>query len=590
MGVLRPTARSLPQRRAPRLKLDYEVPEFGGIDTTTDPVGMDDTMSPDCLNVVYDTIKSVGSRKGYVKLLTSALTNFIGGLCPLYQSNGTRQLVYASGQNLYRYNNAGGSTLLTGTPATFTNNQQWSFDVYQDNVYGGNGIDPLMTYNGSSYAIANAGISPQYVKIHNNRVYCANKNSSTLYFSDAGNPTSFPVNNFIQINTNDGQVITGLAEVPNGLLIFKSGSVWLLTGEPLGAGNTTTIGNLQLRQAAGPLGVGCSAFRTIQRVDQVVLFMHYSGLYYYQNGNIYPLSPQLNTTFKSGMNPGFISLSWGLYSPAEKKYFLGYPSSAATTPDSVILYDLLTKQYALWDHMPGSCAVSFQFSGLQDTILMGDPTKGNIYELLQGYADIYGDNGMATGSATNTLTDTTKSWATNALVDARILIIGGPGTGSSGVITNNSAVQLTVSSWSGAAPGAGSVYTIGWYNSYWTTKWFDFSMTGYVKKYKYFNLFIDAASYPIRFGFAMDFHPLNYQKNLNLTSGSLLWGQAGATWGQSGLSWGSYASEFAQANVAGMGRYIRYIFGNNLANQPWRVLKHSTTYKLKKMRANILTT
>lgn len=588
MPVNRPTARSLPQRRAPRLKLDYDVPYFGGIDTTTDPVGMDDTMSPDCLNVVYDTIRSVGSRKGYQKLLTTSLTNFIGGMFPFYQSNGTRQLVYASGQNLYRYNNAGGSTALSGTPATFTNNQQWDFDEYQDGLYGGNGTDPLISYNGTSYSIANSGITPQFVKIHKNRVYCANKNSSTLYFSDAGNPTSFPVNNFIQINTNDGQNITGIAELLDNLVIFKDESVWILTGEPLGAGNTTTIGNLQLRQANSP--VGCSAFRTIQRVDQTLLFMHYSGIYALQNYSAQLISPQLNTTFKTSMNPGYVNLCWGLYSPQEKKYFLGYPSAAATACDSVILFDLLTKQYALWDHMPGSCAVNFKFTGTQNTICMGDPNKGNIYELLQGDADIYGDNGTATGGSSTTLTDSTKSWTANALVDARVKIVAGTGAGSTGVITANTGTQITVASWSGTAPAANSTYSIGWYDSYWTTKWFDFGMTGYTKKYKYFNLFIDAETYPIKFGFATDFNALNYIKSLNLTSGGLVWGQAGIVWGQAGYYWGSVASEFAQANIAGTGRYVRYKFGNDLASQPWRVLQHSTTYKLKKERPNILTT
>lgn len=586
MPVRRSTNLSKPQRRAPRTRLDYEVPFFGGLDTTSDPTGMSEEMSPDCLNVIYDTIHSVGSRTGYIKLLTTSLTNFIGGMYPYYKSDGTRQLIYQSGQNWYKYNNAGGSTLISGIPANFTNNQQWSLDAYGDSLYGGNGTDSLIVYNGTTYSVANSGITPQFVKVHKNRIYCANKNSSTLYFSDAGNPTSFPVNNFIQINTNDGQNITGITDILDNLVIFKDESVWILTGEPLGAGNTTTIGNLQLRQANSP--VGCSAFRTIQKVDQTIFFMHYTGIYALQNYSVQLLSPQLNTTFKSGMNQGFINLCWGLYSSQEKKYFIGYPSSANTTPNMVIMYDLLVKQYALWDDIPGGCAVNFKFTGVQNTICLGDPVKGNIYELLQGYADIYGDNGTATGGSSTALTDTTKSWTSGALVDARVRITGGSGSGSTAVITANTGTQITVASWSGGAPAANSTYTIGWYDSYWTTKWFDFSMIGYTKKYKYLNLFIDAETYPIQFGFAMDFLPLNYQKALNLKSPASTWG-SGITWGQAGIIWGSYSSEFAQANIAGMGRYIRYKWGNNLANQPWRVLKHSTTYKLKKERPNILT-
>lgn len=592
MAIMRSTNLSKPQRQASRLKLDWEVPFFGGLDTTSDPSasvpdGMSEEASPDTLNTVYDKVQSVGSRKGYSKLLTTSLTNMIGGMFSYYRSDGTKQLIYGSGNHLYKYNNAGGSTVLTGTPATFTTNQQWDFDELLDNVYGVNGTDSLMVYNGTTYSVANAAVKAQFMKIHKNRIYAANANSSTIYFSDAGAPSSFPVNNFIAINTNDGQNITGIDSVLDNLIIFKDESVWILTGEPLGAGNTTTIGNLQLRQANSP--VGCSAFRTICKVDQTVFFMHSSGLYALQNYSVVPISQYLQNTFQSGMNSAFISLSWAIYSPLERKYIVGYPSAAATTPDSAIVYDLQSKQYSLWDHLPGSCAVNFRFSGLTDTIVMGDPNKGNIYELFQGYADIFGDNGTATDTSATTLTDSTKTWTVNALVDARVMIVSGTGAGSVGVITANTSTQITVVSWSGTPPAASSVYTIGYYDSYWITKNFDFEMTGYVKKYRFFNLFIDSALYPIKFGYSIDFQPLDYQKPFNLSSGGLSWSPA-INWGPSTGNWGSYSSLFGQANIGSTGRYIQGKFGNNLANQPWRVIKYTISYKLKKQRPNIVTT
>lgn len=588
MGLQRPPVINRVQRGATRRKLDWEVEYFGTLDTTTDLSLMDEPNSPDTLNTVFDTVKAVLSRKGYTKLLTTPVTaSPIQGMQSFYQSNGTKQLVYQSLQNWYRYNNAGGSTLIVGTPANFTPNQQWDQDMYLDNIYAGNGVDGLIVYNGASYSVGNAGITPQFVKIHKNRTYCANKNSSTLYFSDAGAPTSFPVNNFIQINTNDGQNITGIDEILDNLIVFKDDSIWILTGEPLGAGNTTTIGNLQLRQANSP--VGCSAFRTIAKVEQTLIFMHYSGIYALQNYSAVLISPLLSTTFKDHMNPGFINLSWGVYNDAEKKYIMGYPSDVSTTPDRAIVYDLISKQYTLWDHILGSCAVNYRFSGLTESVFMGDPSKGNIYQMFQGYADIFGDNGTATGGSATSLADTTKAWTVNALVDARVKIVAGPGAGSIGIVTANTATGLTVGSWSGGSPAATSVYTIGYYDSYWTTKNFDFEMTGYIKKYKYFNLFVDSEIYPIQFGLSIDFQPLAYQKYLNLSSGALLWGPP-LLWGPGTGNWGSYSSQFVQGNVGATGRYIRYKFGNNLANQPWRVIKHSTSYKLKKQRPNIVST
>lgn len=592
MALTRAQNLSTPQKNAPRLKLEWDVDYFAGIDTTSDPSssspdGMLEQASPDTLNTVFDKVQSVASRKGYTKLLTTSLTNFIGGMYSLYQSSGAKQLVYGSGQNLYKYNNAGGSTTLTGNPAIFTPNQQWDFDELLDNMYGANGTDPLIQYTGTSYSIANAGVTAQYIKIHKNRVYAANKNSSTIYFSDAGQPTSFPANNFIAINTNDGQNITGIDDILDNLVIFKDESVWILTGEPLGAGNTTTIGNLQLKQANSP--VGCSAFRTVQKVGQTLFFVHYSGIYMLQNTSVVLISSFLKSTFQNGVSSAFINLAWAIYNPIENKYIVGYPSAAASTPDSCIIYDLVTKQYSIWDHIPAGCAVNFRFSGLTDTVVIGDPNKGNIYELFQGYADIFGDNGAASAGDSTSLTDSTKSWTSGALVDARVKIVSGTGAGSQAVITANTSTKLTVASWSGTAPGANSVYSIGWYDSYWVTKNFDFEMTGYTKKYRFFNFFIDSELYPIKFGLSIDFQPLAYQKPLNLSSGGLIWNPA-LTWGPSTGNWGSYSSEFAQANIAGTGRFIQAKFGNDLANQPWRVIKYSISYKLKKLRPNIVTT
>ncbi len=590
MPVSRSTNLSHPQRNAPRMKLDYDVPYFRSVDTTSDAEEMDELDSPDALNIIYDTDFSVLSRKGYTKLLTTSLTNFIGGMYAFYKSDGTKQLVYGSGTGLYKYDNAGGSTVLSGVPATFTANQQWSFDELLDNIYACNGVDGLFKYNGTAYTQivptappAGLTFTPQFMKIHKNRAYLANRNSSILYFSDSGNLDSYPVNNFIQINTNDGQNITGISEILDNLIIFKDESVWILTGEPLGAGNSTTIGNLQLRQANSP--VGCSAFRTICKVEQTIYFMHHTGLYALQNYSVQPISKKLLQTFKTGTNPGFLNLSWGIYNSLEQKYIVGYPSPASATPDVAIMYDIGEHQYALWDHVPGMCAVNYRFSGLLDTTLIGDPTKGNIYQMFQGSADIYGDNGTATGGTTTTLTDASKNWPVNGLVDARIKITANSGAGTVAVITANTATTVTFAVVS-SAPAAGSTYTIGYYDSYWTTKNFDFGMTGYTKKYRFFNLFIDAQLYPIKFGYSVDFQPLAYQKALNITSGAQVWGSG--TWGVG--NWGSYSSLFAQANIGSTGRYIRFKFGNDLANQPWRAIKYSISYKLKKERPNIVTT
>ncbi len=131
----------------------------------------------------------------------------------------------------------------------------------------------------------------------------------------------------------------------------------------------------------------------------------------------------------------------------------------------------------------------------------------------------------------------------------------------------------------------GYLYTIGYFTSYWKTKNFDFGMIGYTKKYRFLNLFVDSHNYDMQFGYAIDFGSLAFQKAFNMSSTAPIWGTF--VWGD--FIWGGNTSEFGQANIGSMGRYIQAMFGNNLANQPWRVIKMSVSYKLRKERANIVT-
>lgn len=586
------TLKSKFQQKSPRDRIEFPLSNFTGVDNSADASSVEDNISPDSLNTVLDNTGSVQTRKGYTKLLTtaSALGNPIQGMRQYYNnSTATKQLIYASGANLYRYDNAGGSVQIGGP---YTAGKQWDFDVYNDTLYAVNGADGIFQYAGGAITQVSGvngpvgdaiSLFPQYIRIHKNRSWVVPPNSSTIYFSNAGDAGTFPINNFIQVNTNDGQVITGIEVLVDSLVVFKTDSIWYITGEPQGSGNSTVVGNLSLRRANSE--VGCVAFRTIQKVGAVLLFMSRSGLYVLQNYSSSIISSSINGTFRTGMNLNFQSLSWAIYSPYEKKYIVGYPSIVATTPDKAICYDLLVKRYTLWDDVPGSCAVNFRFNQT-DTVLVGDPVKGLIYQHFTGYADIAGDNGIATAGTTLTLTDSTKAWTTGQFIDASVTIISGTGAGQSAIISANTATQLTFAPAFTTAPDTTSIYSIGAYQNYWKSKIFDFKAPAMSKRFKYLKLFMDSESnYNILAGSSIDFQPLSFNlPSQSLASSAVSWGQGGIVWGQAGISWGNRFSLFKRIGLAGQGRYIQIIFGSVSSNQPWRVFEYTLTYKLKKER------
>lgn len=579
------------QQKAPRERLEFPISSFDGVDNNNDPASIKDSVSPDALNVNYDSVGAIQSRKGYIKLLTTTLANPITGMRSATKSDQvTRQLVYASGTDWYVYNNAGGSTKIS--TQTFTTGRQWDFDQFADKVYGVNGADGVYQYDFSTVTSipgwgsgTNSSGQPQYIRVHKNRVWLAGDptNPSRLYFSDpnAASAGTFPINNFIDINSNDGQVITGLEVLLDALIVFKGESIWMVLGEPVGSGNVTLVGNLSLRKANSE--VGCVAFRTIAKVESILFFMHQSGLYVFQNNQAKRISDNVNTTFRN-MNPNFQYLSWGHYSKVEKKYLLGYPSSIAVTPDSTLVYDTITRQFVPWDDTPGGCAVTFQFNKT-DAMLVGDPVKGIIYQWFNGFADIAGDNGIATGGSTTTIVDSSKAWSTDQFKDAKVYISAGPGIGQTAVVSSNTATTLTFPA-IGTAAAVGSTYTLGGFTSYWTSKVFDFGMPQMTKKYKYLNLFLDSqANYNLLVGFqAGDAVPVT---SFNAPAISLYANATGfdSTYAfDSSLVFDAQSQIFKRANIGQQGRFIQLRFGTRNGNQKWRCFDYSISYKLKKAR------
>lgn len=70
------------------------------------------------------------------------------------------------------------------------------------------------------------------VAFHKNRFFIGGSslNPSRLFFSDLANPTSWPANNYIDINGDDGEAIEDIVSVENLLLILKTTSAWVLSG------------------------------------------------------------------------------------------------------------------------------------------------------------------------------------------------------------------------------------------------------------------------------------------------------------------------------------------------------------------------
>src|SRR5690606_34258278 len=114
----------------------------------------------------------------------------------------------------------------------------WSFTNFKGNLseinlIGSNGVDPVKRYDGTAiHDLANAPAGAKYITTHSNRVYCAVDNY--IRFSALNKPEDWTTANDageIQVNTTDGESISGLGAGIGHLTVFKPSSLFELYGK-----------------------------------------------------------------------------------------------------------------------------------------------------------------------------------------------------------------------------------------------------------------------------------------------------------------------------------------------------------------------
>lgn len=156
---------------------------------------------------------------------------------------------------------------------TFTNFKGNLSDI---NLIGCNGVDPVKRYDGSAiHNLANAPEGAKYITTHSNRVYCAVDNY--IRFSALNKPEDWTTANDageIQVNTTDGETISGLGAGIGHLTVFKPSSLFELYGKG--------PQSYSLEQIATDLGAINN--KSIVSYDESVIFLSRYGLYSYGGG------------------------------------------------------------------------------------------------------------------------------------------------------------------------------------------------------------------------------------------------------------------------------------------------------------------
>ena len=136
-------------------------------------------------------------------------------------------------------------------------------------------------YDGTQVTRVSAVPKAAFITVHKNYMFAARTTTaeSRLYWSAVGDATSWPTNNFIDIERDKGK-ITGIASYGNELIVFKNYSIFKLVGEIFDPSNPT----YSVFPIGVPPGFGFNYHNTISIHNNALVFSTSDGIFAYLHG------------------------------------------------------------------------------------------------------------------------------------------------------------------------------------------------------------------------------------------------------------------------------------------------------------------
>ena len=323
----------------------------GGLNTTASPLAVKDFESTDLQNVELDIWGSIKKRKGYLNLNETEVNSGAPGLGIHYYENssGTDYLVGVFGDKIYKMDDLDGTfDDITGAfTLTDAANNRCQFMTYNDTLFGTNNTDLPFKWTGTG-DIAAMDVPTDLTKakcIGAWTEYCFLGNvivdgtlySSRVYWSAAGDPTSWDSADWVQVNKNDGQDITAIMPLGDKLVIFKERAIYvaMFTGDT----------DIPFIIAKSPSHVGCIARDSVQLVNNGLIFLSYDGFYYFDGSNSLKISNNINKTLREDVNTARFSQACSTLLMEKNQYICFMTTGAGSTNDVSFVWDFYTKAW-----------------------------------------------------------------------------------------------------------------------------------------------------------------------------------------------------------------------------------------------------
>lgn len=376
----------------------YNIAEFDGLNTYKSSHSIEKNQCQDALNVLIN--KELEKRGGYTEVTDAtgiAGSSGVLNMYPYYFNNGgTRKLMYHSHTVCGEINVGTGAC--TNRKTGLTTNLKTRAITYNNLYIYTNGTDIPQKIDDTT--AADLGGSPptaKFIVLHKNYVFLAGNATypSRLYWSGIENPETWSALDFVDVNPDDGDVITGLEVTLDSLIIYKEYNIYILYGDT----PTFTEGLTLWRIKAASASMGTVAQGSIQTYSRNILFLTRGNGFHVFGGSIGQENVELDSVtsqlVSTDISPSLANLNAARYNQVEStvfdyKYICSCPNLSSTTNNINWVYDFRKGQWIPWN-IPANCFAKFRTSG-DDSLYFGSTTEGKIYRYTP---TTYNDDGVA---------------------------------------------------------------------------------------------------------------------------------------------------------------------------------------------------
>jgi len=338
-------------------------------------------------NCVLDEIGSLKKRQGYSQIgaQITAGTVILGNYYFVDKDETHSQHIVVCADDADTlvdayYNDSGTWTKITGV-TDWTNGKKVRFESFLDRVFFTNGYNAPKSWSGSGSAdttdLSNAPTC-KYIRVYQDRIYLANEpasNPSRVYFSSvpsSGTVTWDTIDDWLDVNPEDGDTITGLAENSGRLLIFKNNAMFRWNGKSTDADPI--------------IDIGTSSQESVKTMNGITYFFNRYGVYAYDGGMPYLISRKIQKWIdgidQTALEDVNAEVDGDHYCLA-----VGNVTVDGTNYKNVVLvYNIHLKGWTVWTLKNRARALEHYYSSGARLISFGDD-NGEVFKLNDGNSD-----------------------------------------------------------------------------------------------------------------------------------------------------------------------------------------------------------